>query len=88
MTGRRVPLGGDGCLPALQPGDYARALVGEWLAMTPNGLLAGLRNHQVVEHEDGTISVSPSILVRGTIGLDPRIVEWHGFLERGVWRSC
>jgi len=43
--------------------------------------------HLVVEHEDGTITVSPSILW----GKDqmPAYPDtwWHGFLERGEWRS-
>ncbi|MFI5228394.1 MAG: hypothetical protein ACHQWU_04950 [Gemmatimonadales bacterium] len=69
----------------LEPGEYARHPVdGIWYANAPNGLLANLGNHDVTEHEDGTITVSPSILVsRGDDG--PR---WHGFLERGVWREC
>lgn len=54
----------------------------KWYAVTPNGMLAGLANHAITEHEDGTITVSPSILVRGHDG------EWHGYLERGVWRAC
>lgn len=40
-----------------------------------------LVTHSIVEHEDGTITVSPSILVTGG-------EEWHGYLERGIWRSC
>lgn len=40
--------------------------------------------HLITEHEDGTVTVSPSILAtRGDHGHD-----WHGFLERGVWREC
>lgn len=46
-------------------------------------MLGTLRNHTVVEHEDGTITVSPSILVgQGTTN-----TPWHGFLERGIWRE-
>jgi hypothetical protein len=33
----------------------------------------------ITEHDDGTISVLPSIM-------DPD--GWHGWLERGVWRSA
>lgn len=76
--GKRRP---DGTSPHLfNPGDYGR-WEGDWYGSSPNGLLAGLRNHQITEHEDGTITVSPSILVRGED-------EWHGYLERGVWREC
>lgn len=34
---------------------------------------------QITEHEDGAITVRPSIL-------DPD--GWHGWLERGIWRSA
>lgn len=34
-------------------------------------------NHGVTEHEDGTITVSPSIIFPNE--------GWHGFLQRGVW---
>lgn len=67
-----------------QPGEYGRDQTGRWYGCPPEpldtdgfALLAGLSAHQVTEHEDGTITVSPSILIR----------EWHGFLERGVWRK-
>lgn len=50
-------------------------------AMTPNGLYATLGGHSVIEHDDGTITVSPSILVTGHDG------RWHGYLERGTWRE-
>jgi len=55
----------------------------DWYGTTPNGLLGCLTAHTITEHEDGTITVSPSILVMtsGQLG-------WHGYLERGVWREC
>lgn len=57
-----------------------------WMARTPNGHYGDLSAHDVVEHEDGTITVSPSILVSTT--QDGKPVEvWHGYLERGVWRQ-
>ena len=43
-----------------------------------------LTNHQVTEHEDGTITVSPSILVTFP-GTD--WPQWHGYLEHGVFRE-
>jgi hypothetical protein len=46
--------------------------------------MGSLRNHQVTEHEDGTITVSESILIMGWD--DAGEVKWHGYLERGVWR--
>lgn len=54
-----------------------------WMARTPNGHLGNLGAHDVVEHEDGTITVSPSILVSDHTG-----ELYHGFLVRGVWKSC
>lgn len=63
------------------PGDYGK-VGGVWLARPPKGHTGSLKQHEVTEHEDGTITVSPSILVTG--GREP----WHGFLERGVWREC
>lgn len=55
-----------------------------WYAVTPNGLLCNLTNHTVNEHEDGTVSVSPSIEV---VARGQHTLRWHGYLERGVWRS-
>lgn len=68
----------------LNPGEYAQTPGGkDWYARTPNGLLANLGAHAVTEHEDGTITVSPSILVTGG-GDGP---SYHGFLDRGLWRD-
>jgi hypothetical protein len=85
MQGRRVEWP-DGLLA---PGEYAKHPTAGWHAMTPNGHLAGLAAHDVMEHEDGTITVSPSILVSTNDGAGtPDRELWHGFLERGVWREC
>jgi hypothetical protein len=81
MGGRRRP---DETPPAeYLPGDYGR-FDGVWYAMCPQGrtvynlgLLGALSGHEVTEHDDGTLTVSPSIVADG----------WHGWLERGVWRS-
>lgn len=68
---------------ALNVGEYGLHYCStDWYARTPNGMLANLSRHDVVEHEDGTITVKPSILVTG--GHDQR---WHGYLERGIWRA-
>jgi len=56
-------------------------------ALSPNGMLCCLANHTVTEHEDGTVTVSPSILVTHNNEQDGN-VRWHGFLERGIWREC
>lgn len=69
--------------PVLNPGEYG-LMAGHWHGCTPNGQMANLSAHRVAEHEDGTITVSPSILISDLTGL--RL--WHGFLERGIWREC
>ena len=59
---------------------------GQWYLYMPGCGLAGLRNHTVVEHDDGTITVTPSILTTGHES--GKSVEKHGFLEKGIWRDC
>lgn len=67
----------------LKPGEYARHPFDmRWHGCSPNGHGCNLTNHKVIEHEDGTITVSPSILISDNAG-----PLWHGFLERGVWRE-
>ena len=51
----------------------------------PESVQGNLANHEVTEHEDGTITVSPSILIETSWAGEP--VTWHGYLERGVWRE-
>lgn len=89
MNGGRRYVEDDGeCPEPLNPGDYLWwPKAGGWYACTPNGHHANLGRHSVVEHEDGTITVSPSILVsEGYRGVQREV--WHGYLERGVWRAC
>lgn len=63
-------------------GGYGTENKKDWFCTTPNGLFGSLGKHSVIEHEDGTITVNPSILVsQGNI-------QWHGHLERGIWREC
>lgn len=72
----------------LKPGEYCKDPDGRWFGQAPRetadgmGFHCNLSNHTIVEHEDGTITVSPSILITRYDG------TWHGFLERGVWREC
>lgn len=67
-----------------EPGEYGRLQDGTWYGVPPGTeLIANLNNHEIVEHEDGTITVSPSILV----SLAHKGEQWHGFLERGAWRE-
>lgn len=83
----------------LKAGDYGKDADGTWACRPPTKHFPGLEKqqhplsgnlsgHQVTEHEDGTITVSPSILIQYTWGNPPISVEWHGYLERGVWREC
>lgn len=54
-----------------------------WLIAFPDSdLLGDLSNHRVEEHEDGTITVKPSIKVWNSRN------ERHGYLTRGVWNEC
>jgi len=67
------------------PGDYWKVTPGNyWMACTPDGRLANLSRHQVVENNDNTITVTPSILVSG--GQVPG--DWHGYLTGGIWKEC
>ena len=85
MTGRRIEDPGTSWASGAGPkaGEYWK-VNGRFLALTPNGLLADLAKHKVTEHDDGTITVSPSILVSG--GGDG--LQWHGHLINGVWSNC
>jgi hypothetical protein len=84
MNGKRVGVE-TGVQPhALNNGEYGRHYCSpSWYARTPNGHLANLSRHEVAEHDDGTITVAPSILISDGTG-----PVWHGYLERGVWREC
>jgi hypothetical protein len=62
----------------LLPGDYGKDGLGRWWARPPieAGHAAMLDEHEITEHDDGTISVSPSIVQEE---------KYHGFLKKGVW---
>lgn len=69
----------------LLPGEYGiDPRNGIWYCRVPDPDIGmgNLSGHDVVEHEDGTITVSPSILVDSLSGK-----TWHGYLEKGVWRT-
>jgi hypothetical protein len=93
MKGRRVMPDAEGWLPLhLEPGDYGRAThedtagsrLGWWQVCAPDGSQGSIspEKHTVIEHEDGTITVSPSLdWSQRTPG------KWHGWLKQGVWTS-
>ena len=86
--GRRLPdhpedIALDGT--TLEPGQYLwDPWRRRWWLCTPNGHLAAIMPGvwTIVQHEDGTITVTPSIKVSNADG-----VLWHGFLKRGVWEE-
>lgn len=68
-----------------RPGDYCPVPdgidprgAGVWYAMDPTGVAGAVVEHAVVEHEDKSITCSPSLVMPS---------GWHGWLERGVWRE-
>lgn len=77
---------GEGYIPgAYWPGRFLDDGFVEWWIVDPTGHLGSLgRGHTVTEHDDGTITVSPSILST----MADHGHDWHGFLEHGVWREC
>jgi hypothetical protein len=56
----------------------------DWWLYLPKAGIGRLTNHEVTEHEDGSISVTPSI-AQGAAGQ-----PWtrHGYLTRGEWTEC
>lgn len=72
-----------------RPGAFGHVDIGgeqhrwQWWCVTPNGHVGNLDLHDVTEHEDGMITVSPSILIEDHTG-----ELWHGWLEHGDWRKC
>jgi len=85
MNGRRVyPNFDSPWVDYLAEGDYCQNPDGKWLVRPPLSgpgylTLLGPRENgwTVTEHEDGTISASPSI----------KTARWHGFLDHGVWKG-
>jgi len=100
FQGHRKYLTDPTSLEGIEPGDYWKDPEYGWCAACPvpadeEGFLlyANLCKHTAIEHEDGTITVSPSILVGGRYGgiasrewVDAH--TWHGWLECGVWRTA
>lgn len=82
--------------PHTPPGAFWRDERGKWAICTPNGRIGSIEKHAVVEHEDGSITVSPSILVYPTTHtryegeqlVNYEAPGWHGYLQTGEWREC
>jgi len=67
----------------LEPGEYVkhnRVWYARPDSCSDKHMIANLNYHTVTEHDDGTISVSPSILIQSHDGK-----RWHGYLQQGVW---
>jgi hypothetical protein len=97
VQGKRVELvAQQGGFQSLKPGEYGRWTDGTWYGCTPDGDGCWLRSHQITEHADGTITVSPSIEVSVLEGpppatppdTRPKKILWHGHLAKGVWTEC
>jgi len=83
----------------LEPGGYAKhvVLVGgqeqvQWWISTPTGTQGMLIHHEVVENEDGTITVDERPAPRHDPGNHNSILTrgggaWHGYIDSGVWRE-
>lgn len=85
MQGRRVYPREDGNL-YLAEGDYGLHPLSGWQVRPPTCHAGGIPQHEVIEHSDGTITVSPSIVLHD-FDAEGNPKTWHGFLERGVWRE-
>jgi hypothetical protein len=59
---------------------------GIWWLYLPGCGVGNLSNHKIEEHDDATITVSPSIKVTGHH--EGRQTIRHGFLVRGKWQPC
>lgn len=65
---------------------YWKGADGRWMLYLPRVGVGDLCAHDVTEDEDGTITVSPSILVE-THDREGPVVR-HGYLIRGEWRDA
>ena len=82
MKGKRVYPDENGYMH-FDEGDYGKDASGDWMARAPGIRAAGsLVNHDVIEHDDGTITVTPSIL------MDSGDQNYHGYLQGGEWSEA
>lgn len=98
MKGRRVYNSESYSFGRMEPGDYGRGPDGDWWLCAPTGQRGRLSEwHSAEEHEDGTITVAPSLAYKTTPGSlgqpDPTLTfdvisGWHGWLRRGMWSEA
>ena len=99
MKGVRVMPDENGFLDPVamrQPGAYGRCTAYDrkypgspltfFEVTAPNGDCCCLdpKVHQIIEHDDGTITVNPSIQFPGAQG---QMNGWHGYLKSGEWTT-
>ena len=80
--GRRIYPDPDTGAMILSEGDYGRDLAGVWCVRPPSCHAGTIPDHTVIEHQDETITVEPSIVLQDEAGRE----IWHGYLVRGRWR--
>lgn len=84
LQGRRLDTIGELYSDESRPGDYVVITKEDGeptvYIRDPNGTIGRCGDHKVEVHEDGTVTVDPSILDTSPGG-------WHGYLQRGIWRS-
>ena len=59
---------------------------GLWWIYLPKCGVGNLSNHTIVENSSHTITVTPSILVKGH-NKGQTLVR-HGYLTDGIWKEC
>ncbi len=69
----------------MEIGDYGY-FNGHWWVRAPNGDLCMVDAWTITEHEDTTITMSPSLLIHEPG--DKSKPKWHGFLNHGEWSEC
>lgn len=68
-------------------GAYMKDREGTWWAHAPtHNFIGNLGGHEIIEHDDGTITVSPSILCWQGEGAERK--EYHGYLKAGEWSNA
>jgi hypothetical protein len=85
MIGRRVYPDKYGNL-ILTEGDYGLHPKAGWQCRPFGFHTGGIGKHIITEHEDGTITVFPSILLHD-FDDNGNPITWHGYLEHGKWRE-